>query len=43
MVDPPDVHTTPCVNEVEIPQTQHVHHLRNVEAAGMSDDEDSMV
>ncbi|KAK9193105.1 hypothetical protein WN944_003802 [Citrus x changshan-huyou] len=43
MADPPDVHTTPCVNEVENAQTQPVQPLSSVEAAGMSDDEDLMV
>ena len=43
MDDPPDVHTTPCVNEVATAQTQPVQPLSSVEAAGMSNDEDSMV
>ena len=43
MVDPPDVHTTPCINEVETAQTQPVQPLSSVEAARMSDDKDSMV
>lgn len=43
MADPPNVHHTSFVNEVETAQTQHVQPTSGVEAAGMSDDEDSMV